>query len=1026
MRIRTHFTVLILIYAFVCMAAFFSDSGKGLAQINPDASNPDASNPDASDPDASNPDASDPDASDPDASDPNAFSESVWAELNAKAVEAYEKGNYAEGILAVEEAYQYALEKLGEEHPSTVASMNNLGVLLERQGRYEEAEPLFKETLRLDEKVLGEQHPDTLDSMDNLAELYSRQGRYKEMEPLYKEALRRREEALGEQHPDTLGSIDNLAELYSRQGRYKEVEPLYKEALRRREEALGEQHPDTLGSIGNLAGLYSIQGRYLEAEPLFKKALRLRQKVLGEQHPDTLGSVNNLAVLYESQGRYAEAEQLYKEVLQVRRKVLGEQHPDTLSSIDNIAGLYCRQGRYAEAEPFCKEALRLREKELGEQHPDTLASIDNLAGLYYVQGRYLEAEPLYKESLRLSEGVLGKQHLHTLIAIGNLAGLYSIQGRYAEAEPLCEEALRLSEKVLGKEHPNTLIALSNYIVQTINIGDRRKAFRMLKNMEGRMYSRSFQEMYRTSDDRVRRLYSTNISGFQDMVLSFANKYPETRHHCYAADVILRWKQVYFEEHAAKHRLLYFSEDPEIRRLREDLSSLRSEFGASILRKDGLAPRIGDIYLRLSQAEARLREKALMLNPDLQVSGASTERLLWKLPEKSALVEFGRYSSLDLQKREPISRNMAAYLLLSDVDAERQVIVKDLGPLDSISKNLEKSDDSANALYEMLFGKFEKQLEKVTTLYIAPDGILNILPFASLKTPGGDYLGRRFKIIQLQAGRDLLDRPLEKQQNFLVAVGGVDYERLPGNEQTDDLESDARRLPEQTPSNTGDSGEPDQVLSSPIPGMEEVETIEKLFTSNCKDGKVRVYKQREASETSLKNLETVPGILHLSTSGFFLQKASESPLGDMGTMALSGIALAGANADLDAVASETGDDGLLTSLEVLSLNLQGTELVSLSSCEIGKGATDYSDGMYALIRAFRTTGAQNVLMPLFKVEERDSRDFMVEFYQRWLTSPEGTPPAEALHQTRLHFMDHENPRYRDPSFWSPYVLVGGQY
>jgi hypothetical protein len=57
------------------------------------------------------------------------------------------------------------------------------------------------------------------------------------------------------------------------------------------------------------------------------------------------------------------------------------------------------------------------------------------------------------------------------------------------------------------------------------------------------------------------------------------------------------------------------------------------------------------------------------------------------------------------------------------------------------------------------------------------------------------------------------------------------------------------------------------------------------------------------------------------------------------MLLSGLALAGANLGLKDLIDENGDDGLLYSLEVLGLNLQGTELVSLSPCETGKGVVD---------------------------------------------------------------------------------------
>jgi hypothetical protein len=57
---------------------------------------------------------------------------------------------------------------LGKEHPSTLSSMNNLGLVLGSQGKYKEAEAMHRQTLQLKEKVLGKEHPSTLDSMNNL------------------------------------------------------------------------------------------------------------------------------------------------------------------------------------------------------------------------------------------------------------------------------------------------------------------------------------------------------------------------------------------------------------------------------------------------------------------------------------------------------------------------------------------------------------------------------------------------------------------------------------------------------------------------------------------------------------------------------------------------------------------------------------------------------------------------------------------------------------------------------------------
>ena len=60
------------------------------------------------------------------------------------------------------------------------------------------------------------------------------------------------------------------------------------------------------------------------------------------------------------------------------------------------------------------------------------------------------------------------------------------------------------------------------------------------------------------------------------------------------------------------------------------------------------------------------------------------------------------------------------------------------------------------LYTMFFGKFEKHLEGVKTLYIAPDGFLNAISFAALKISDDKFLAQRFRIHRLQTGRDLID------------------------------------------------------------------------------------------------------------------------------------------------------------------------------------------------------------------------------------------------------------------------------
>ncbi|HEY7146236.1 MAG TPA: tetratricopeptide repeat protein [Streptosporangiaceae bacterium] len=116
-------------------------------------------------------------------------------------------------------------------------------------------------------RVLGEDHPQTLGSRNNLAYAYESAGRLGEAIPLYEQTLADRVRVLGEDHPQTLGSRNNLAGAYESAGRLGEAIPLYEQTLADSVRVLGEDHPDTLASRNNLAYAYQSAGRLGEAIP---------------------------------------------------------------------------------------------------------------------------------------------------------------------------------------------------------------------------------------------------------------------------------------------------------------------------------------------------------------------------------------------------------------------------------------------------------------------------------------------------------------------------------------------------------------------------------------------------------------------------------------------------------------------------------------------------------------------------------------------------------------------------------------
>lgn len=268
----------------------------------------------------------------------------------------YNQGKYGQAIEIAEKALSNAEEALGPEHPLTLESVQNLGVLYKVQGRYEEAEPLYKRSVAGTEKALGPEHSGTLTSINNLAVLYEAQGRHDEAEPLYKRVLATAEKVLGSEHRLTLTTIKNLGGLYGAQGRLGEAEMFYKRALAGREKALGAEHPDTLESVHHLAALYRVQGRLNEAAKLLKRAIAGQEKVRGPEHPDTLATLNTLGQFYIVQGRYAETERLWKRVLSGREKVLGAEHPDTLQAVNNLAVLHLQRHDWKEATRFWRRS----------------------------------------------------------------------------------------------------------------------------------------------------------------------------------------------------------------------------------------------------------------------------------------------------------------------------------------------------------------------------------------------------------------------------------------------------------------------------------------------------------------------------------------------------------------------------------------------------------------------------------------------------------------------------------------------
>ena len=144
-------------------------------------------------------------------------------------------------------------------------------------------------------------------------------------------------------------------------------------------------------------------------------------------------------------------------------------------------------------------------------------------------------------------------------------------------------------------------------------------------------------------------------------------------------------------------------------------------------------------------------------------------------------------------------------------------------------------------------------------------------------------------------------------------------------------------------------------------------------------------------------------------------------------------------------NETKEDGFLTASEVEELQLQANVTV-LSACQTGAGDLVTGEGVLGLSRAFLVAGSKAVVVSLWSVASKETKQLMVSFYSHLQA---GLDPAVALRKAKLDqnergfkFVDRpDNNSPKDsaspsstllqpinkwdhPYFWAGFILVGG--
>ena len=951
----------------------------------------------------------------------------------------YQQGQYEQGIIFAQKTCDLAKSYSLTNEPIYAYSLNLLAILYKSMGRYEQALPLSQQVLEIVGKSLGTDHPEYANCLNNLALLYESMGQYEQALPLHQQALEISGKILGTDHPNYAGSLNNLAGLYKSMGQYEQALPLHQQALKIIGKSLGTDHPDYATCLNNLSVLHKSMGQYEQALPLSLQAFEIRSKSLGTDHPNYASSLNNLAVLYGSMGQYEQALPLSLQALEIRGKSLGTDHPGYATSLNNLAALYRSMGRYEQALPLLQQVLEIQHKSIGNNHHEYAVCLHILANLYQSIKQYKDALSFYQKALEIERKTIGTDHPHYAACLNDLALLYKSMGEYGEAIPLLQQALKIRHQSLGSKHPHFAYFLYNLALLYTATNHPEEALKLMQEA-AKIDLKTISKIFSISTDKERLNYVKQnyhkVETFLSLVFQHFPNSPEAVQSAY--NLILRRKAIAAETAILQKIALLSQQYAHLAPKLQQWQQIRQQLAKrcfDIPTPEQLPYYQQEIKSLEQQAENLERELNIPeLNLEKELQNADFRTIALELPQGTTLIEFIRFNNYNFQA---IPANGDAlwfpprYLaFILPAQAPEQLTMIDLGeaePIDKLVKEFRESVENPRGLSVAVFKKKEDILSKIELsqlifqkikpylsqeLIICPDGELNCLPFEILPTDKGSYLMDEYRCNFLNVGRDILrfKAKIPAKVTYPLVIANPDY-NLASPENTPSTAENEEKFPFKPSLRNLATSRQGQIFNS-LPGTEiEGEKIAKIL-------RVKPVTAAKALKPLVSKAQKAPYILHIATHGYFLgditpeldtinqnfmlSSLSASERFQVGTrqnpLLRSGLAFAGVNTMLNGgKLPEEAEDGLLTSLDVQSINLAGTELVVTSACETALGDLYTGETLIGLRRSFIQAGAKTVIISLWKVEDVATTILMQYFYYYLLKAK--LSKAEALRKAK---------------------------
>jgi CHAT domain-containing protein len=836
--------------------------------------------------------------------------------------------------------------------------------------------------------------------------------------------------------------IDMVVKLFGPDG--KQIRPFDSE--------ISAQGLEAVGWVAEEAGSYQVdvlaKYKYAAAGRYEIQVVGLRIATENDRALHEARKLHTAFLRLYGEGKYEEARPLIERVLEIRERVLGPEHPEVAASLNALAILHSIKGEYAKAEPLFLRILTIKKNLLRPDHLEIAASLYNLANLYKAKGDYTKAELFYQRALTIREQVLGTEHPFVSYSLNDFAALYHARGDYAKAELLYQRALAIRGKALGPEHPTVADSLNNLARLNIAKGDIAQAVVFLSRTNA-VDERNFALNLSLGSERQKLVYLSLFSQRTDLTFFLQSQFApnDPRALDLAFTTLLRRKARGLDAMTDTIATLRRHATPEDQELFDRLSEARSRLAAFALREpdaaeyDTYRKSVEKLEAEVDKLEAELSSRSV--NFRAQTQPVTLAAVQAALPVASALIEFVYFMPLDPKTEKSRPPRYLVYLLT----ARGQPKWVDLGEAATIDRAVDawrkalrdpnRTDVKrlARALDEKVMRPVRSLLSQLpgdtSRLLIAPDGSLNLIPFAALVDERNRYLVERYSISYLTSGRDLLRLQTSEPSKSAPLILANPFFGTGETAETRVNQSPANSsISNQAGNQAPAQNDPREIFFQALPGTRrEALAIKALLPE------ASLLLREDATETALEQAHA-PSILHIATHGFFLDDQEAPPPDTRGffgdyplrisdprlmkwaakienPLLRSGLALAGVNQH-----NGGDDDGLLTALETASLDLWGTKLVVLSACDTGIGKVKNGEGVYGLRRALVLAGSETQVTSLWPVLDTETRGLMAGYYRR-LQKGEGR--GEALRQIQLEML--KDARLRHPYYWASFIQAG---